>query len=159
MILPIDVELAPYEVAAAWDVTGRRWWSSQQRGGQDVASAAGTDMETRFWRSLNGTAGEIAAAKALRRYWPPSVDTFHAADIPPDIQVRTRTGPFDELCVRQNDMESHRYVLVIGNVPTFRLIGWMYGYQAKEPEWRGTSGKTAVWYVPTIELRDLRTLT
>lgn len=157
--MTIDVELLWYERALAWDVAGRRVASSKRDKLADRGSAAFVDEKERLWRTFNGTAGEVAAAKGLGLFWSGSVDTFHAPDIGRDIQVRTRTGAFDELCVRPDDNDDHRYVLVIGNVPTFRLIGWLYGYEAKDAEWRGWSGKAAVWYVPTGKLHRMDTFT
>jgi hypothetical protein len=84
---------------------------------------------------VEGAAGELAAAKAMDRYWCPSVDTFkHGGDIGDTIQVRMRSRHTYELIIRPDDRDCDTYVLVIGVAPCFHARGAIVGRAAKRDE-------------------------
>ena len=75
----------------------RRYVESLFDGRQDY-------MGMRSWQSnIEGSCGELAAAKALRIYWGATVNTFKAADLGDDIQIRTRSRDYYELNIKPND--------------------------------------------------------
>ena len=113
--------------------------------------------EGRGWElHVEGACGELAAARALGRFWSPSVCTFKAADIGQVIQVRTRLEHHYDLLVRQGDADDQPFVLVTGTAPSYVVRGWIMGRDAKQPEWqREHGGRPTAFFVPQSELRDL----
>ena len=143
-------------MATVYDVAGRRAASSLAKGSTNLYAAARQTPGVNAWHSVNGTGGELAAARALGLYWPGSVDAGHAADIGVNGQVRTREeGAHMDLCVRPTDPPEHVYVLVIGTLPDYEVVGWIRGTDATRDEWAGQSGGRPVWYVPRHALHDI----
>lgn len=110
---------------------------------------------------LNGVAAEIAVAKSLGRYWPPSVGTFrNQPDIPPgpgrptSVEVRWITRPDYDLKIRSDDHDDSIYVLVSGNAPNMILHGWFICKDARKPEfWTELgNGRPGLWCVPKTRL-------
>lgn len=146
----IPITLEDYELESGRYVAGKR-----ATGGYSDLYAAGTvALDVKTERGLNGVYGEIAAARALGVYWPPSWGTYHDADLPPDWQVRTRRPtrdfPFPDLCFRPGDNPDHKYILVTGslNDTEYRVYGWIYGRDCVRDKWAGHSGGYRVYYAP-----------
>lgn len=109
---------------------------------------------------IEGDCGELAAAKALNRYWGGSVDTFkRGGDVGP-IQVRTRSKPHYELIVREDDPDDAIFVLLTGSCPTYEVVGTIKGSEAKQPEWLKThGGRPPAYFVPHEALNGREVLT
>ncbi len=109
---------------------------------------------------IEGAAGEIAVSKALNVYWGGSVNTFRtAADIGTKLEVRTRSNYDYDLIVRDNDKALSVYILVVGKIPTFRVVGWIRGSDAKNEAWLKTYGnRPAAYFVPQSCLNPIETL-
>lgn len=124
----------------------------------------GFDEEHGWNIHIEGACGEVAVAKALGRYWEPTVNTFHdpdirAPDLGIDIQVRTRSRHDYELIIRPDDPPCHAYVLVTGRAPHFRIWGYRLGHDIRRPDWlKEHGGRPAAWFVPQAELWDWRGL-
>ncbi|GAA3348560.1 hypothetical protein GCM10020358_67440 [Amorphoplanes nipponensis] len=108
---------------------------------------------------IEGAAGEMAAAKALGRYWAMPVNTFkHGGDVG-ELQIRTRSRHHNELIVRPGDRDSDAFVLVTGRSPHFRIHGYITGGQAKRRYWlHGYGGRPPAYFVPQSALRPLELL-
>ena len=115
------------------------------------------DDEPAWNVNIEGVCGEIAIARYLGIYWSPSVNTFHAADVGLDIQVRTRLKPDYDLIVRPDDDTNHYYVLVTGPAPTMVIRGYILGHEAQcHDEWRKAYGdRPEVWFVPQSALSPI----
>ena len=111
----------------------------------------------RLMIDIQGVCGELAVAKAINRYWQPSVNTFHGVpDIAPDIEVRCTDKPDNCLVVRDNDPDDRWYFLVIGVPPKFDVKGYIRGSDAKEDQWkRNPGGHRPAWFVPQSQLRPV----
>lgn len=106
---------------------------------------------------IEGACGEAAVAKVLNRFWNGSVDTFATGGDVGDIQVRTRSSHDYELLVRPDDRDSDVFILVTGRAPTFRVIGYIWGRDAKRPEWLQTHGsRPAAYFVPHAFLTPIK---
>lgn len=105
-----------------------------------------------------GACGEVAVAKAINRYWAPSVNTFHTIpDIAPNIEVRTTTNTSGSLIVRDNDPDDRYYFLVVGEPPNLEILGWIKGGEAKKESWkRNPHGHRASYFVPQNALTALK---
>jgi hypothetical protein len=109
---------------------------------------------------IEGACGEAAVAKALNVFWSGTVNTFkRGGDIGSKIQVRTRSKSYYELIVRQDDRDDDIFILVTGKAPSFDVVGWTLGKDAKKEQWIQTHGnREAAWFVPQKELLDINTL-
>lgn len=152
----IHVRLEWYELQQAASVAEARHVKSILDGRKP---AYGAKEEGSLEMHYQGAYAEIAAAKALGRYWPGSVDTFSREDIPPNIQVRATKNSSNRLIIRPSDNPKHAYVLVSGNAPNFTLHGWMFGEHAQNNEWvDAPGGRPGAWFVPQSALYPIDAL-
>ena len=109
---------------------------------------------------IEGAGGELAAAKALGAYWPASIDSFKEPDfqfLGHGIEVKTNlTRPADgDLMVHANIPPHPRtvFVLVLGKMPTFNVMGWIWGAELG-PYKRTLSAGHDVFCVPPAKLNQ-----
>lgn len=103
-----------------------------------------------------GALGEAAFAKATNRYWSGSVNTFKAADVGDNIQIRTRSKASYDLIVRAGDKDDDVYVLVTGGPAEFVLHGWIRCADAKRSEFKANYGMHGeAYFVPKSELQPI----
>lgn len=141
----IDVLLTPYELEMAAIQGMRRQIEAVQKGLGHIAGYEGIGWDIH----IEGAAGELAFAKAINRYWSGSVNTFKTGGDVGALQVRTRSKHSYELLVRDGDRDDDLFVLVTGTAPHFKVWGWIYGRDAKRPEWKQTHGnRPAAYFVP-----------
>jgi hypothetical protein len=121
----------------------------------------------RFWLSgqtekdeLNddilGTAGEFVFCKAYEIEFDPTIwNSFgEVGDVLGIIQVRTTNKLYGRLIIRDKDNVSHIYVLIIGNIPSFRVVGWRWGSDFLDDAWvKNPGGHGAAWFIPSLSLR------
>ncbi len=109
---------------------------------------------------IEGAAGELAFAKAVDRYYLPTVNTFkHGGDGVSTIQVRTRSKHHYELMVRRNDDPEKVFVLVTGEMPIFVVRGWLFGKEAMLPEYlKDHGGRPHAYFAPQDKLRPIETI-
>ena len=153
----MNVRLTWYEVRQAALVGVDRYVRALKDGRED---AHGLEQKGADGLALHvlGAAGELAFAKATNRFWSGSIDTFSNPDVGA-IQVRTRSKHDYELLVRVKDDDEAIYVLVTGQIPEFRVRGWMFGKEAKRKEWALTHGdRPSAFFVPHDEMRAIEDL-
>jgi hypothetical protein len=153
----MKVELTTPEFLNAINIGVIRQCSSLKKGLKDSHGAKsdnGWDMH------IEGACGEAAVAKALNVFWSGTVDTFkRGGDVGNKIQVRTRSKSYYELIVRKDDRDDDIFVLVTGKAPSFDVVGWISGKDAKKEQWIQTHGnREAAWFVPQKELLDMNSL-
>ncbi len=145
----MNVTLTWQEVASGALVGAQRRISSKRKNLTDrLIHGSAWDVD------IEGACGELAACKALRVYWNPSVDVFNVPDIPPDIDVKaTASGQF---IVKPHYIDSRRYLFVQGTAPTYKVVGWIFGYEAKHAEWFTTqrADYPKVYFVPREALHS-----
>lgn len=111
------------------------------------------------WRMhIEGACGEMAYAKGCNRFWTAGVNTYKGeSDMPGGIEIRTRSSDHYDLIVRADDSNDRYYILVIGRCPRYRLIGGIWGSEAKaRNEWvQSYGGREPAWFVPQSELGPL----
>lgn len=152
-IEPIDIELTPLELAVGAFVGALR-----QRASLERPDAYGRNSEKLGWNDhIEGACGEIAAAKALRRYWEPTYNVFkdpdiRCPDLGYDIQVRTRSRNDRELYIRPDDPDGDAYLLVTGKAPHFKVWGYRFGIDRKEGRWDNPGNRPYAWFFPHDKL-------
>jgi hypothetical protein len=113
----------------------------------------GFDGEDGWTIHIEGACGEMATAKALGRYFEPTLNTFKAPDLGANIQVRTRSKNHYDLLIRNDDNLDNIFVLVTGRAPLFEVRGYLRGHDAIKDEWVKTyGGRPAAWFVPQAAL-------
>lgn len=149
------VSLSLEEAKMAYAVAVDRQLDAMRRG-LHGRHGAGEDLEISIGLHLIGAAGEIAVAKALGVYWPPSVGTFKAPDLGSEVQVRTRTNDKHDLIIRPEDSDDDFFVLAVGRLPVFRIVGWIYGAYAKRECWiQMHGGRPPAFFVPQSALTTI----
>jgi len=149
------IRLAWYEVFMAATVGIKRQVEAlkEQRPDRHGFKGLGWDVH------VEGAVGELAAAKAMNRFWSGSINTFKDGGDVGTIQVRTRSKEHYELIVRQDDADEDCFVLVVGTAPNYDVKGWILGRDAKQEQWSQTHGnRPAAFFVPQLELRDIAEL-
>lgn len=147
------IELSPSEIQIALLVGGIRQTESMRRNRKDAhgyksASASVLDIH------VEGAAAEMAYCKARGVYWGAGVNTFKAADVGNKVQVRSTKLRNGCLIVREDDHDDHYYVLVVGQIPSFEVVGWILGRDAKRSEWkRSPEGREEAFFVPQNQLK------
>lgn len=152
----IEITLDSQDLYLASIVGVRRRIESMRRGGNERNGLDRKKVAEAWYYNVVGAMGELAAAKALNLHWRASVNAKkNEPDIGEDVQVRTLARGDYDLIVRPDDIDDHRYVLVTGDPPTFRVVGWMKGREAKaNKEWLFDRGNrdVPVFWVPQKHL-------
>ena len=106
------------------------------------------------WRNdIEGACAEFAYCKARGIHWSRSVNTFKDADCGHLTQVRWTHHINGSLIVRDGDPDDHCYVLVVGACPSYRIIGWIKGEDAKKNDYIKSPGELEpAYFVPQNKL-------
>ncbi len=108
---------------------------------------------------IEGSAGELAVAKALNRHWSMPLNTFRRGGDVGDLQVRTSRQHFSRLIVRHADRDEDLFILVTGTAPIFYVHGYIQAAQAKQRRWlQAPGGRPAAFFVPRSALKPLSDL-
>lgn len=152
----IEVTLEKAEVLQATIVAVERCMESLSKGHQ--AKPPLKPGVNPLVLNIEGACGELAYAKARGIYYIPKVNSFKEADFGDKVQIRTRSDHNYDLLIRDNDDPEHFYVLVTGMLPSYRIVGWIKGADAKaNPEWRKDwGGRGEAWFVPQSALKPFK---
>lgn len=93
--------------------------------------------ETTEAQDQDAVGAEIAAAK-FANVWPAAFASVGSDNNGEDVggaQIRSTRHETGRLLIHPEDRDEQIFVLVIGALPTYRLVGWMRASDAKRPEW------------------------
>jgi hypothetical protein len=129
-------------------------------GNKPDAHGLKTDKGEGWYLHIEGATTELAVAKCLNRFWNGSFNTYKkGGDIGAKIQVRRRTKLWYDLLVREDDDNDSIFVLAIGIAPTYRIVGWLVGKEAKQNRWiREYAKRPSAYFVPQQFLRPIQQL-
>ena len=150
-----DKQLDPREatlagVSGVQRTIGHRWRGDPGRFGCDKRDPAG------YSTSVQGTQGECHVAKNLGLWWPGGAQREGTeGDLPGNLGVRARTLDWYELLIHDDDPDERRFVLVVGMWPRMRMVGWLAGAEAKNPEWWNEAIPEPAYTVPHSALRPM----
>lgn len=142
------------EVRLASIIGCRRNLSSLEKKQKHLAGMANWDG----WSAhIEGACAELAVSKIMGITWDCHVDEYKRKQ--GDVggwEVRSSKPQFAKLRINPNDDDDKQYLLVIGTAPTYRVAGWVYGYEAKRPEWFTTfkKGRDKEFFVDPHNLRE-----
>lgn len=150
----MEVTLSWEEVEWAATVGMRRTIESCRSRRRDAHGLLGKRETEIPWNiDIQGALGELAVAKAFGIAWPAHIGNFHGPDVARKLQVRTATDPSHSLIVRSADADDHVFVLALGKLATYRIVGYVLGRKAKQKQWeRAPRGRPAAWFVPQSAL-------
>jgi hypothetical protein len=90
----------------------------------------------------------MAAGKFLKQYWSGSVGTFKDPDVG-ELQVRSTVYVEGHFIIREADSSEQFYVFVRGEAPTYEIVGWIQGKNAKLDKFFRPDKKDGdAWWVP-----------
>jgi len=103
-------------------------------------------------------AAEMAVARSLGIMdFKPTANTFKAmADVAENIEVKWTSWTDGHLIVHPKDRDSDIAVLVVGDCPKFKVIGWIPMVIAKKPRFKHS--KMDAWWISQINLQPIETL-
>ena len=155
---PIQVNLSPQHLALAEAEAQRRQGGNESAGlrGRNRAPATGN-------RALDmhrlGATGEVAAAVhfGLESYlFSEQTARRGSADLPGDIEVKTRSRHKYDLIVQKDESPDKRIVLVTIESNKVILQGWcVAGDVMDEKYWADPAGGRPAYFVPKEGLRDI----
>ncbi len=151
----IEVTLEWYEWAMAATVGLMRHAEALRCGRRN---AHGLSDEDGSALHIAGACGELAFAKWRGVFWPGGINTFKNTDVG-KVQVRTRSKEDYDLIVRDGDADDEAFVLVVGTGVSYGIVGWLWGREAKRPEWSKCYGRRRpAYFVPQAALHPMEEL-
>jgi hypothetical protein len=104
--------------------------------------------------TIEGAIAELAVAQALGLFWQPSegVQTKGAPDVGP-LEVKHTHHAEGDLLVPKHAPDDRPFVLVVGAAPTYGVVGWRLGKEAKHKRWWHRPWET--YRVPQTELHGI----
>jgi len=103
-------------------------------------------------------AAEMAVARSLGiANFTPTANTFKSmADVGENIEVKWTSWTDGHLIVTPKDRDTDIAVLVVGDCPKFKVIGWIPMVIAKKPRFKHS--KMDAWWISQINLQPIETL-
>ena len=147
----VDLSLA--EMLYASNVGTIRHYEAEMAGRRPTHGMEKSDKDF-LTAHIQGAIGELLVAKTRDRYFMPTVNTFKAADLGKNIQVRFRREHNWDMVIRDNDDPEHIFVHVTGKGPTYCIRGWAYAKNVMLPQYRANhGGYRESWFVPELALK------
>jgi len=120
-------------------------------------SGYGYDESTPWERHINGAFGEMAVAKETNKYWQSlSFRSGLREHLPGDVgavQVRATTHLGGRLIVHPDEPDNALFVLVTLNLPSYSLVGWKLGSEAKQQRyWDDPGTGRPAYFIPQADL-------
>lgn len=151
----IEIILTEQEALNAAIVGIQRRYRSAVRNSQQTYGFD-DNLEDPLTNDIHGAGGEIAAAKALKLYWPATVDTYDKPDIGEKTQVRTAGKDHYCLIVREDAKDDEIYVHVTGRLPFYKVWGYIKASEAKKDKYiKAPNNRDPAWFVPASDLKQI----
>jgi len=119
----------------------------------------GAQPEGAWDRYIEGCLTEIAVAWHLNVFWHPKIGTPTPGDVG-HYEVRTSKRDNNCLLVRPSDSDEAAYIFVTGQHGDYKIHGWIYGKEAKQPQFLSSKGndRPPAYFVPKAQLHRMSTL-
>ena len=119
------------------------------------ADAHGASPEDGWTPHVEGSAGEMAVAKAFGMYWTGNMGELGADDVG-QLQVRTRSRHSYDLILHRRDPDDRVFILVTGRMPEYLIQGWIMARDGKRDEfWADPAKGRPAYFVPKSALRNV----
>jgi hypothetical protein len=128
------VTLNPTEIKVAEVVGTARARISRTNGFRDCSHVSN---EERLKKDVDAAGAEIAASKATGCRWNMTTgENLDEPDLHPSVEVRHTTHDQGGLIFRPRDEPKRIFVLVIGTLPNYIVVGWARGADVRRDEHR-----------------------
>lgn len=122
------------------------------------SKSGGASVEEGYDKHITGSVGEFVVSLALELNWP-GTGQLKGADVGRDLQVRSTHWPEGRLRVHDYDADDAIFILVTGRRLHYMVRGWLYGHEAKNPDWStAPDGKREAFFVPQQNLHPMSEL-
>ena len=118
----------------------------------------GIDQKNAGWDlDISGALCEAAAAKWLGVFWPNRWEGKQSCDVGENVEIRSTRLQNGCLILTDRDHDDRPYILAIPVEPDVTLAGWMFGYEAKVPEFwtQKDNGRPPAYFVPQSRLHSM----
>jgi len=113
-----------------------------------------------------GASAEFVVARVTGKKWHAFADKIKREDgssipdVGEDIQVRSTSHPAGRLLVHRTDRDDETFVLARTFWPRVEVIGWLWGYEAKEERyWQQPNPRQSpAFFAPNSVLRSIYSL-
>lgn len=140
----------------------RQLLAVETRNARPAHGLAADDDETwNAWdRHIRGACGEFAVAKLLDLPWTGFGFDRAVCDVGDAYEVRTCSPGRNELVVRPKDPERAIYILAIGSPPTFEIVGFIPGRDAKQRRYEQDRNRrnAPAYFIPRRDLHAIDAL-
>lgn len=159
---PIRISLSPEQIALAQAEAERRQSVNEQAGlrGRNRAAARGSQA-----LSLHklGALGEVAVAYHLgleQHLFQDQTPCRGSADLPHDIEVKTRSKHWHDLIVQKDERPDKKIVLVtIQSESDILIQGWCVAEEVMREEfWSDPARGRPAYFVPKRKLKSIESL-
>ena len=151
----IEITLTEQEALQAAIVGVQRHYRCEIRGSKQMHGFETAQIDS-LANDVHGAGGEIAAAKALKLYWPATVDTFDKPDIGENTQVRTAQKDNYCLIIRETAKDHEIYVHVTGRLPFYKVWGYIKAIDAKKDKYKkAPNNREPAWFIPAEDLKAI----
>lgn len=159
--MALKVKLTEEEINLAYEIAHKRNQSQRKANRKD-----GKVLEDSIEIDKQGALAELAVAKCLGRLWDGKFFEIHewlnyrqSGNDVSGLEIRSTKHKNGRLIIHPNDKDYVPYVLVIQDKDDFELVGWLYAFEAKRPEYFKDVGYgRPCYYAPRDILRDIKTL-
>ena len=102
---------------------------------------------------IAGAAAELAVAQLAGCEFDPNIGgDFRAPDVG-DWDVRSSARIYGHLILHPRDIAERVHIRVVGVIPDFWVVGWIYGFDAMRPEfWKDPTGHRPAYFFPQARL-------
>lgn len=113
----------------------------------------GTRPENEGWSAhVVGALGELAYAKWRKVYWPATVGRPDYDGDVGDAEVRSTERVNGRLLLKTADPEDRAYILVVVQNCQCIIHGWLWGHEAKKPDYWDATMPSPCFAVPQRDL-------
>ena len=149
------IVLNKYEMLMASQVGLQRQVDAKIGGAMDGHGLVGPGWN----ENMEGSAAELAVAKALDIHWGGGMDGFKTPDLGKNLQIRSTISHNYSLIVRPVDPDEDFYILVTGTAPEYWVRGYIVGTAAKNDRWtRDPNERPDAYFVPSEALLPIEDL-
>lgn len=128
-----EIQLTFVEMQMAHVVALARQFTAMKKNLPRGSNWAGPEYARDIGMNFIGAMSEMAVAKLLNRYWTGAA--YAGIYDKPDIgglQVRSTNNRDGKLLLHKKDSDSDVFIFVTAEPPLFKIIGWKYGWEAKQ---------------------------
>lgn len=124
-------------------------------GSMNLKDKHGAEKEKNLRYHILGARGEMAFKKYIGSTENLTFNTFKSRPDVGEFEVRTRSKDHYDLILRKDDPDDKKYVLVVGESCTYRIVGWIKGSERYLHEIKTYNERPGAWFIPQSALHRM----